>query len=352
MSVMNNQTYQDLHYLGAPMVNSTNSTSNAPSRYYQMLFFLLAVLLTNAAGAIANVILLLAMAIHRPLRKSSSCVLIAQCIVIDLYVTTVAVPLTAVPFYMGSKAKLSANFCRYETLFLYLAYSCGMYAEAVVAVHRLIATVLPQHFALFKRRSSIIGMLLLPWCISVTHAIFPTLGIGSRVIPSSRGGGCLVIPSGSHASFMALVGVGYYFPTVVIGLSYIIVLVKTLIDLRKRKSSRSLRRRLEISRTLFLSFLWHCLTVYPPLIVMGSFPEHFYKNLALQLAIMWLGNSFSAINPVFFWASSQLFQDGIKDVLRYRWIRIRHRAIVPGQRTMGNGAGGNGTHAAEKDDDD
>ncbi|OQV23086.1 hypothetical protein BV898_03131 [Hypsibius exemplaris] len=237
------------------------------------------------------------MTIHRPLRKSSSCPLIAQCIAVDLYITTVAVPIVVIPFFLGPSLQLSEDFCRYEALSVYLFYSCGMFSEAVVAFHRLIATVLPHHFVFFKRRSSVIGLLLISWVVAAVTCTFPTLGIGTRVVPATRG--CNVAPQGNPASLTVSVAIGYFFPTIFMGCCYVTVLTRTSQELRKRQGkSRSLVRRMEISRTLFFSFLWHCVTVYPPLIVMGHFSEQYAESLSLKLAIMWLGSCFSAINPV------------------------------------------------------
>ncbi|OQV23088.1 hypothetical protein BV898_03133 [Hypsibius exemplaris] len=327
---MNNNTQylQNEKYFYTNSTNTTMVSYLYPSfQYYQLLFFIIGVLLTNAAGAIANVILLLAMAVYGPLRKSMSSVLLIQCIAIDLYATTIAVPLTVIPVYLGPKLQLSSTFCKFTPLFIYLAYSCGMYAEAVVAVHRLIATLIPQRFHFFKKKSSIICLLVIPWLIAVTHAMFPTLGLGSKFVPGSRG--CIPIQTGNSALVLASLVVGYYLPTVIIGVCYIIVLGKTGFDLRARNGSHSLRRRFEISRTLFLSFLWHCLTIYPPIIAKSTFKTQFTTDLGFQLAIMWLGNSFCAINPVFFWATSQLFQKGIQAVLRCQWHRARTSAVAP-----------------------
>ena len=91
---------------------------------------------------------------------------------------------------------------------------------------------------------------------------------------------------------------GYYLPTGLIGISYVTVLGKTSFDVYHRRGSRSLRRRLEISRMWFLSFLWHCITIYPAAILVTVFLKELIKNFELQLRIKWLGSSFSAVNPV------------------------------------------------------
>ncbi|OQV16368.1 hypothetical protein BV898_09513 [Hypsibius exemplaris] len=308
------------------------TTINALSHNSELLGFLIAVVLTNAAGTLANIILLVAIFTHRPLRKSSSWLLIVHCIAVDLYTTIVAVPAITVPFYLGPAFPLPEAVCTYQTLYANIAYTAGMYATCVLSIHRLVAVVLPKHFRFFTTTSALLGILTVAWTVTVLVNLFTALGMGSRMVHSSASGGCVILPTGKSLVPLTLsTAAGYYFPTSLTGLCYVIIFVKTMVDIYGRKSSRLQRRRLEISRTLFLSFLWHCITVYPAVIILTFFPKAFAASFPLQLAIKWLGNSYSALNPVFFYASSKLFQDGIKAVLS----RPCHLHLAPRVRPAG-----------------
>ncbi|OQV19275.1 hypothetical protein BV898_06697 [Hypsibius exemplaris] len=141
---------------------------------------------------------------------------------------------------------------------------------------------------------------------------------------------CSFAPTGkSDVAINLYTTFAYYVPTVIMGVSYFVVLVKTWITYQKKKSSRALQRRMEISWMLFVSFIWHCCTIYPFIIINAFFAKEFARSFTAQLFIRWLGNSYNAVNPVFFWASSKMFQDGVKKVLTcYQW-RWAHGSVGP-----------------------
>lgn len=109
--------------------------------------------MANSFGTVANIVLLLVMAIHQRLRQSSNWALIANCIVIDLYATSIAMPLITIPLYLGHTWQLPGNFCKYQSLFIYVIYAASMYASVVLAVQRLVATILPHSFAIMTKRT-------------------------------------------------------------------------------------------------------------------------------------------------------------------------------------------------------
>ena len=118
-----------------------------------------------------------------------------------------------------------------------------------------------------------------------------------------RKGGCTFAPGSPVAvpsPFLFYTVFSYYVPTVTMGFAYAIVLTRTYRELRRRGKSASsaLKRRFEITRTLFFSFMWLCIAVYPINIVASLAPREFGTNLSLQLALRWLSTSFGCMNPV------------------------------------------------------
>ncbi|OQV11797.1 hypothetical protein BV898_13922 [Hypsibius exemplaris] len=311
-----------------------NATIAEPQQHNnpQLLGWIISVLVTNILGGVANVLLLISLFVYRPLRRSSSWALIVHCIAIDLWMTTVSVPNATIPVYLGPHYPLSRAFCTYQNLYVYSAYVAGFYAECVLAIHRLVATVLPHHFHLLTKKSAIISIIISPWIVSVLLNIFAVLGVGMEMVRNVKSGGCSTGPTASSSvnSVLFYSVFGVYFPTGVMGVCYAVVLGKTIRDVRRKANvSRVLARKWEISRTLFLSFAWHCITIYPIYVTVGFFERAYAENLALQLTLRWLTNSFSAINPVFYWTSSRLFQDGIRKVLYCQWWRKRSNTVRP-----------------------
>ncbi|OQV17506.1 hypothetical protein BV898_08439 [Hypsibius exemplaris] len=299
-----------------------NSSTNPPPDDHsrQLICWITAVLATNVFGTVANAILLLVLTAHRPLRQSASCALIVHCIIIDLYSTAVVVPVLTVPVYLGPAFPLPRDFCRFQPLIIYSSYAASMYASCVLALHRLLATLIPHRFHVLTGRRPLTAMIIFPWVVALAINIFPTVETGIRTVRSPLSGGCTftaVEGWSNQQVFLLLSTLGYYLPTGLMGVSYTVILVKSCRDLRRRKrKSRALLRRIDISRTLCLSFFWHCFTIYPGIIALAFFAQEYAGSFTGQLWIKWLGSSFSAINPIFLCCSSSLFQQGIKAVLR------------------------------------
>ncbi|OQV16306.1 hypothetical protein BV898_09614 [Hypsibius exemplaris] len=289
--------YRNASALSLSAVNSTASLFPNTSSSSSDLWWIFGVMTTNTVGIFANILLLLAVIVHKPLRRSSSSALIIHCIAIDLYTTTVSVPSTTIPFYLGPTHQLPKDFCKYQPYIAYLAWVCGMDASSLLSLHRFVAALFPNQFPRFRKTAAIAGLIAAPWIASILINLFPTLEMGSRFIASSVGG-CTFVAGRGPSTVVTYMALGYYLPTAVMGLNYTIVLTKTMLDVRRRPRSPALRRRLEITRTLWLSFVWHCMTIYPPAILTSTFPVLYASNRGFKMFLKWLGGSYSAINPV------------------------------------------------------
>ncbi|OWA52379.1 hypothetical protein BV898_16834 [Hypsibius exemplaris] len=321
----NNSTINEFS-LGIFFNASSMAAHNAELfRERQLLIFFVAVILTNGTGILSNILLLIATAVHQPLRRSSSSPLIVHCLLIDLYTAAISTPIGFIPIYLGPVGHdyLAQSICKYNTLILYLPIGCSMWASSVLAVHRFIAAIFPHQFVCLTRKPALFCLIVLPWTVASIVNVLPVFQIGKMYVRSPATGACVLLSSANDNTQLILSTVsGYYFPTAVMGVCYTIVLVKTLIDAKRRANSQAIKRRLEISRTLFVSFTWHCLTTYPTLIVLTFYPRQYGGSLTLQLALKYFGSSYSAGNPIFFLASSKMFQAGAREVLRCRWFRL------------------------------
>ncbi|OWA54327.1 hypothetical protein BV898_18735 [Hypsibius exemplaris] len=313
-------------------LTSSKGTINATVKSHELLWWTASILGLNFAGALANILLLLVMTVYKPLRQSSSCALLVHCIVIDLYQTVVAVPAQIIPVYMGPTHSLPTFYCRTLPLLVFSTSWASMHASCALAMHRLVATVLPHRYAAFTKRSSLALMILVPWVLSLCIAMFPTVEYGMKVVVSPVNGGCTTVAVGTQTVFTMYTVIGTYLPTVVIGLCYMGILLKSLMEMhdssRSTSQATALRRRSEISLTLFVSFLWHCITLYPMMIAVTFYPGVYSRNVQLQLALKGMINVFSAVNPVFYWTSSRLFQNGLKEVLGCRWTWAQARSRI------------------------
>ncbi|OQV23012.1 hypothetical protein BV898_03062 [Hypsibius exemplaris] len=310
-------------------VNISN-LANYLKRDNQILTWTVSVLITSICGALANVLLLLTLILHKPLRQSSSSSLIIHTVCLDLYICAFAVPVSAIPIYLGPRYELPWWVCRFQSLYIDVVYHTEIYAATMLAFHRLIATVSSRLFVRMTTKTAIVWMIALPWVIAMVNNLLPAVGrMGFRMVDNHSGGGCTFAYSGRGVTFaLAYTVLGVYIPTAVMGASYALFLLKTCCHHSgPQKSSRVRRRRLELSRTMLILFVWHCVSLYPISIMVGVFPQlYLFASLEIQLAVKFLNYSCSAVNPVFCWCSSKLFQDGTLEVLReMRRFRCRQR---------------------------
>ena len=107
----------------------------------------------------------------------------------------------------------------FQALFIYVSYAASTYASSALAVHRLMAMILPHRFnVFFTTRPAIASLIIMPWLISVVINIFPTVGYGIKVVPFKFAGhgGCSFIvterivpkPFLLYSSFAYLVALG------------------------------------------------------------------------------------------------------------------------------------------------
>ena len=266
----------------------------------QILSFIVATTLTSVAGSAANVILLLALLTHRPLRKLSCWALLVYCIVLDLCISAVSINVDIMPYYRTSKTQLSSNFCTYEALFLYAPRSAGYWASTMLAGHRFAAAWLPLHYATLTKRTAIVAMMVFPWVMALVGAAFPLSGTGVNIILNNdnQSVGCRLVLSGPTNILLMITVLQFYLPLFLMGVCYAALFGKSCVNVANNPTSRSMRRQMEISRTLFFSFLWLCVVVFPPLIIVATFRGEYLSNSRLHLATVWWSNCFPIVNPV------------------------------------------------------
>ena len=159
----------------SPSLNDTTFDGDFRISDRSSLGFIIAILLTNSLGVVGNGILLLSLVIYKPLRRSASCSLMAHCVAIDLYSCAIAVPSSAIPFFLGPNYDLPVKYCHYQPVVNYFTLTLGMYATCILAVHRLVATILPHQFVVLTNQGVLLGNIYnLHYChYCYVHDIMP-----------------------------------------------------------------------------------------------------------------------------------------------------------------------------------
>lgn len=159
-------------------VNRTTSTVAKGESSTPLHVWIIITLITMIFGVFANLLLLLTLFIHRPLRQSSSWTLITHTSFLNLYLTAITVPVNTIPVYLGPAHRLPPAFCRNQVLPVYSVYGISVWAETFLALHRLAATVSPQCFTMVTKRSVTVAMIILSWIFGVSLFVFPAAEVG------------------------------------------------------------------------------------------------------------------------------------------------------------------------------
>ncbi|OQV26179.1 hypothetical protein BV898_00299 [Hypsibius exemplaris] len=321
-------------------LNESSGNSTAMSHGTVSIFTAVIVLVTACLGVLTNALLFAVTITYRPIHGLASWPLLAHCMLVDCLVSATRLTM-AIPLYLYPGYVLPDVYCQFQPLFSYLPYVASMYASTVLAIYRLVARMLPHRFAILTTRPVLGIALIIPWIVAIGLNLFPIFGVGLQLKRSSALGFCVMVSSLEVPEGGALIAystTATYAPTCVMGLCYGIVLTTTIRDVRgQRRQSMTSRgqavgRRLEISKTLFLSYAWQCVSLYPLVIVASCFPAVFAESQKLQLLLRLLSNSYTTINPIFYWASSRLYADGTRSALTIRPRRdakLASNSVVP-----------------------
>jgi hypothetical protein len=291
----------------------TNWTSGlfSPVHRQAWVIWIAMIAATVVFGVVANLILLLASATTREIRKKSSTPLILHCTILDLYMSVV-VPVNNTLGFLGPSwnVHLPRNFCRFFGLWFYSAYGLHAWAACFVAFQRLVATLVPHSYAKFTTRKATATMLILPWIVVALINLFNVLEIGSKTATSKFAGGCTTVPAGVGGDVMLYHAFSLYLPSALMGAMYFFLLMKTayeltiksrepeLVEATKHTTVWIIKRRFQISKMLCVSFLWFCLSMYPLPIAIAYFPKMFNENIWVHLTVRYLVASYSCLNPV------------------------------------------------------
>ncbi|OQV23639.1 hypothetical protein BV898_02382 [Hypsibius exemplaris] len=309
-------------------VNSSgNATFTRPpsvsvyiSHHRSLIVWTVAVLTINLIGALANILTFIATLTYRPLRKSSSCLLLAHCILLDTFITVVT-EIGAVLVTLFGDRLFPAHFCQAWGVFVFGPTFVGNWAHALLAFNRFVAATFPHQYRRSTARPVLLATIIIPWVISVVVNVFPVAGNRVRFEMMWPWAGCMVQPLESLAQQL-VTSFGTYIPCLVTGMCYTSVLIRSRLSVRRRvgEGSRStvLNQRYEVSKMLFACFLWYCGANFTLPAAVTFFPRLYFSSPLTQLAFKGLQYVSSAVNPVFFIAVSKNYRDGVILVMTCR----------------------------------
>jgi hypothetical protein len=291
------------------MNNSSNIASNASLNnaslfelhYSSLIIFMVIILTINFSGAVANGIIFIATMTYRPLHRSSSSLLLAHCILLDFFTTICVEPSLVLVTYFGSVASLPKNFCHGFGPLLFVTLFANNWSHATLAINRFIAAAFPHQYKYFVTRPALITAVTFPWLVSGMLNLFPIAQITVRY-ELARGWRSCTLGAAGSTTRNVLLALGLYFPCLVIGLCYSIVLIKARISIRRREGDNirhvALRKRHEASKMLFMCFIWYCISNFCVPTANSFFSAAYIASPLTQLGLRGLQYISSAVNPV------------------------------------------------------
>ncbi|OQV22549.1 hypothetical protein BV898_03375 [Hypsibius exemplaris] len=275
------------------------------------------------AGALLNAVTLAVTVTHPPLRRASSCALLCHCISIDLFMTLCTQPGSVLISYIGPDATTPWHFCQIWGGVAFGAYYLNIWAHCLLAVNRFIAFVFPHHYKYAVTKPVLIGSARVPWLMAGILEIFPVAGINMTYEPGTSW------PSGCHSAELSVKTsrvlniMGIYLPCVIIGVCYSVIIVKAKIAATRRNhvvqpaevevlhhGGLVLMKRYQMSKILFLCFLWFCVANFPQPIAGGYLPVRISGDPLFGLSMKGLQSVSCAINPIFFLLISKDYIQG------------------------------------------
>lgn len=298
--------------LAHDLSNSTpfaNTSSVKPPSVYDVYktFFhtwMVIVFTTNILGVALNGVTFVATITYRPLRNSSSCVLLAHCILIDLIWSLCVGPGLVLVTYFGP-ISLPANFCRGWGAVVWGTSYTSNWSHSILAIHRFTASVFPYQYKLFTTRRMLVSAVAFPWFAAVLLNSFMVAQMDRSVhYELARPWTSCTPGPATFKPLNALVAFGVYIPCCVTGLGYAVVLVTSKIAVKKRALDilhrSALQKRYETSKMLVASFLWNSISNFAVPIAATCYSAVYFTSPVLQLSLKALQYVSCAVNPVSF----------------------------------------------------
>jgi hypothetical protein len=274
--------------------------------HFSVVIWTATVLPISLIGAVVNALIFAVTVTYPPLRKSSSCVLLAHCILLDFFMSFCSNPGAVLASYTGF-ANLTRKFCRGWGVVRFCSVFVNNWVHCVLAINRLVAVVFPHYYKYFVTKFLMVVAVSFPWLIGLLLSVFPAAEVNMWYAASKSWLiGCVYQPA-DHPLRIPINALGVYVPCVIIGLSYCTVLIKAKIALRVKvgEARNNLRKRFETSKILFSCFLWYCVCSFVPPLSAIFFSHALSSSPIAQLTLKGLTCVSTAVNPV-----SLIFHEG------------------------------------------
>ncbi|OWA52605.1 hypothetical protein BV898_17053 [Hypsibius exemplaris] len=195
------------------------------------------------------------------------------------------------------------DICKYVHFLMGFTQFANNWAEASLAVNRLVAVVFPFAYKAWSTRKVTGIMIIICWFISTACLIPYLFEVGGKFYSTAQGQ-CTIEISDKLGGILTIIAV--YLPYGIVGLiSVLVVSVMYVRALRGRSQDRTplpgtrqaviYRKRLIVTKMLLVSFLFDVMCTVPNPIILASFPTLYASSPLLRL---WLRSCLALQFPV------------------------------------------------------
>ncbi|OQV25532.1 hypothetical protein BV898_00471 [Hypsibius exemplaris] len=267
------------------------------------------------AGALFNLLLIVAILGSRSHRRGSGC-LIVNVVFIEFCMCAAHLPLNTIMTYQAQFHTFAGWVCPYVHFTFLWTQQAGHWSACFLALNRFVAFVFPHSYPRWTSRAAYIGMIAGAWTVGFVDNLFLALGFGGRYVFMPPWYSCGPRSDG-RAVLPVVSAIGVYVPEGIQAALYIIIIVKVKIFSRSNRicidvnnssvaQARTVaHRRFSVVKILLVSSVWYILCYFPNTIIAStSLIRYFVRNPVLQLWMRTLFLCGYAVNPIFFFALS------------------------------------------------
>ncbi|XP_055357789.1 galanin receptor 2a-like [Paramacrobiotus metropolitanus] len=293
-----------------------------------MTIWCIANLFLCAFGALLCFLLIVVIMSDKTARIGSGC-LIAHLLVIDLMMCAIHLPINtiwvfATEIFAGLMDHCAVVFMTFQTT----AYA-GSWVALFLALNRFTAIILPLKYGAWSTNNTLAKMTISSWFMAFLCTVPFCFGIGGTITTVPPWSACGVRKAGSNVVFTLSKVTGMYAPLIIVCVIYIAMFswlavrrtnvvrlrsVETILTEEFVKQRRTCRRRLIISKMLFVSSVWQC-ACYLPYMIISSNSQMATQMPVLDLILRSVFHTGYATNPLIFLLMSDNYWKGLRRVI-------------------------------------
>ncbi|XP_055350325.1 5-hydroxytryptamine receptor 7-like [Paramacrobiotus metropolitanus] len=216
--------------------------------------------------------------VTRPKLRTGSGILIAHQQLLHVLQTGVSNPFYIVvgwAVWLGG-VSITGIDCTIAHFFCQVFICVETWSSVFLAVNRFVALIYPHQYRHISSNAAVAGFIVAAWCISAAIEIPALLGIGSYF--GMRQFDCGYIRVTDH-NIVAMHGVvGIYFPLGLQAFLYAAILINHRQKDQGGRVTRVQKKRFELFRLLFSSYLWYVACYLPFMVTIYGLPRFFFAD--------------------------------------------------------------------------